>query len=171
MGSQDCASLVVMLAMGNNSRWFQVSLFAWLSVWMVLVPLFHVHPEGDHLHGAEEHVHGSIVHTVFSPDLEEEYNDHQHTTADFGDSTPNHDAIAGHLSLAVGFAELAFSFLNDSTDRKLLKPLFVHLLVVEPSTIILSPSTNSIAQPSESLPRQTFFTRDIPTRAPPSLSV
>lgn len=138
---------------------------------MLAVPLFHVHPEADHRHGEAGHVHGGTIHTVFSLDLEGEYDDHHHTIDSSGHSTPIPDALSDHSSPAAGFAELAFTFLNDSTDQKLPKPIGSPLIVVESIAIIASAPTSSIVQRSESTPRHTFFTRDIPSRAPPALLI
>jgi hypothetical protein len=44
-------------------------LLLWLSLWMLVVPLVHVHPDADHRHGTSDHLHGGTVHTVFSKDL------------------------------------------------------------------------------------------------------
>lgn len=46
---------------------------AWAMLWLIALPLVHVHPEADHDHGAAGHAHGGTAHTVFSPDLPCEY--------------------------------------------------------------------------------------------------
>ena len=155
----------------KDGGWSHLVMPIWLSVWMLAVPLIHVHPEGEHPHGTAGHVHGGTVHTVFSPDLDGEYEDHHHTTDGFGHSTPIPDAISDHPSQVVGFAELAFTFLNDSTEQKLPKPIGLSLLVVESIAIIASAPTPSIVPRAETPSYHAFFTRDIPSRAPPSLSI
>jgi hypothetical protein len=107
---------------------------------------------------------------VFSPDLDGEY-DHHHTTNGFGHATPSHDDLSAHPAHAVGFDELAFIFLIDSTEQKLPKPIGPLLLIVESIASIVSVPTSSIVQRAESPPRHTSFTRHIPSRAPPSLSI
>jgi hypothetical protein len=47
---------------------------------MLMVPLFHVHPDADHRHGDPSHVHGGTVHTVFSPDLNCEFSVYDHAS-------------------------------------------------------------------------------------------
>jgi hypothetical protein len=47
---------------------------------MLMVPLFHVHPEADHRHGDASHVHGGTVHAVFSPDLNCEFSVYDHAS-------------------------------------------------------------------------------------------
>ena len=56
------------------------SLPVWLSLWMLAVPLVHVHPEADHRHGTSDHLHGGTVHTVFSKDLTCEFSAHDQST-------------------------------------------------------------------------------------------
>ena len=58
--------------------WPRMVVLVWASLWMLAVPLFHVHPEADHRHGQAEHVHGGTVHTVFSPDLSCEFSVYDH---------------------------------------------------------------------------------------------
>lgn len=155
----------------NRKPYLHTLLRGWAVVWMLVVPLIHIHPEIDPHHGEARHVHGGTVHTIFSPDLDGEFDNHHHTTDVTGHTTPSHVAISGHPSHASEYAELGFSFLSDSTDRKLPKPLFVHVLVVEPSAIIACAPTSSIAQHRAFTPLHTFITRDIPSRAPPFLLV
>ncbi|MDR4502512.1 MAG: hypothetical protein MRJ96_13770 [Nitrospirales bacterium] len=52
----------------------------WLMLWLVALPLVHVHPEADHAHGAQHHRHGGLVHSVLSQDLTCEF--HQHSPSE-----------------------------------------------------------------------------------------
>lgn len=54
---------------------------AWAVLWLIALPLVHVHPDGAHDHGAAGHVHGGTAHTVFSPDLPHEYAAHHEASA------------------------------------------------------------------------------------------
>jgi hypothetical protein len=56
-------------------------LLLWLSIWMLAVPLVHIHPEADHRHGTSDHLHGGTVHTVFSKDLTCEFSGHNQALA------------------------------------------------------------------------------------------
>jgi hypothetical protein len=150
--------------------WFRVAVVIWASVWMLAAPLFHVHPEADHQHGDAGHIHGGIVHMVFSPDLDGEYDRH-HAPDGFGHTTPSHDDFSVHPAHAAELDELAFIFLIDSTEQKLPKPIGPLQLLVESIASIVPAPTFSIVLSTESPPRHTFFTCDIPSRAPPSLSV
>ncbi|HEX5646547.1 MAG TPA: hypothetical protein VFX56_06220, partial [Nitrospira sp.] len=69
--------------MREMSSRLRLAALLWGSIWMLVVPLFHVHPRADHHHGEAGHVHGGTVHTVWSPDLDDEY-DHHHMAHHFG---------------------------------------------------------------------------------------
>lgn len=140
-------------------------------IWMLAVPLFHVHPEADHHHGEAGHVHGGTVHTVFSPDLDGEFDHHQGTAAPAGQRSANQTTVSKLPSQASDYAELGFSFVSDSTDRHLPKPLVTSLFLVEPPAPPALTAIRSVIQDltlSHSLP---LLTRDIPARAPPSLLI
>lgn len=160
-----------MSAFPNHKSCLHTLLRGWAVVWMLVVPLIHIHPETDPHHGEAGHAHGGMVHTVFSRDLDDEFDNHQDTTDGGGHLPTSQVAVSGHPSHALEYAELGFSFLSDSTDRKLPKPLFVHVLVVESSAIIACAPIPSIAQHRAFTPLHTFLTRDIPSRAPPFLLV
>jgi hypothetical protein len=96
----------------DRISWFRLMVLSWASVWMLAAPLFHVHPEADHRHGEVGHVHGGTVHTVWSPDLDCEFEGHGH--ADSG--------YAQFAHVGDGHTEFSLALLNDSTDRKSLKP-------------------------------------------------
>ncbi len=156
--------------MPDMTSWYRVAVLTWVSLWMLAAPLFHIHPESDHHHGESGHVHGGIIHMVFSPDLADEY-DHHHEPDGWGHSIPSHDDFSVHPTHAAGLDELAFIFLIDSTEQKPPKPNDLLLRVVESIASIVSAPTVFIVLSTESPPRHTFFTRHIPSRAPPSLSV
>ena len=65
----------------GNVAWSRIVVLTWVSLWMLMVPLFHVHPEADHRHGGEVHKHGGIVHTIFSADLQCEFSAYNHASA------------------------------------------------------------------------------------------
>src|SRR5512132_1967840 len=50
---------------------------AWTILWLIAIPLFHIHPESDPHHGRAGHVHSGTVHTVFSGDLDGEFGHHR----------------------------------------------------------------------------------------------
>ena len=104
--------------------YFRMAVLVWASLWMLAVPLFHVHPDADHLHGQAGHFHGGTVHTVMSPDLECEGESHPSFAPNSHDNGAT-VAGGGHRHIEIGF-----SLLTDS-DRKLFNPLLsqAHALV------------------------------------------
>ncbi|MEX0829124.1 MAG: hypothetical protein WD032_02675 [Nitrospirales bacterium] len=36
----------------------------WLVLWVITLPLIHIHPEADHAHGMSGHVHGGTYHSI-----------------------------------------------------------------------------------------------------------
>ena len=91
----------------------------WLALWLVAIPLVHIHPEADHAHGTQRHKHGGVVHSVFSKDLACEF--HEHSTHRFSRGEKH---LSGFLHCEhtnvhllnhdeIGFSYLANAF-NDS---------------------------------------------------------
>lgn len=146
----------------NIRSWLRVVVLAWASLWLLAVPLFHIHPEADHHHGEKGHVHGGTVHTVLSPDLDCEVESHGQRAADSHDDGTTVSGF-GHRHL-----EIEFSFLADSTDRKSFNPFVtqVHTLA---SVEALNPAYGvSRARPTD-IPLSTLrFSHDRPFRGPPS---
>ena len=139
----------------------------WVVLWLLALPLFHIHPETDPHHGEAGHVHAVAVHTVFSGDLEGEFGEQREAPA----AT---DAAEGPVVSAEAphawnpDPEVTLSLLNDATDRKLVKPLLSHILFVADH---LLPVLDVHARPQEELwpaAPTTLLTRDVPARAPPS---
>lgn len=157
--------------LANQHSWPHIMLRAWIMIWMLAVPLFHVHPEADHHHGEAGHIHGGTVHTVFSPDLDGEFTSHQGTPAAVEPQSADLSTFAKHRAHASDYAELGFSFVSDSTDRSLPKPLVTAMLLVEPPAHLAVTASHPVSLDLTFSQSLTLFTRDIPSRAPPSLLV
>ncbi len=140
--------------------WTRAAVLMWTSLWMLAVPLFHVHPEADHRHGEVGHVHGGTVHTVWSPDLDCEYGNHG-------------QAVGGYAQLAHvgdGHPEFGLSLLTDSTDRKSLKPFLIPILGLSSTDVVRDEQQSirirqSLLVRSASLP----LIHNIAFRGPPRL--
>ncbi|MBI3355625.1 MAG: hypothetical protein HY038_02410 [Nitrospirae bacterium] len=142
-----------------------MAVFMWLSVWMLAIPLFHVHPEADHHHGVAGHVHGGTVHTVLSGDLDCEFGSHEKATPP-AVALSEHFPHAGHEH-----PELGFSLLNDSNDRKSFKPLGTQAPFAAIAVMPVLQGCDSVIQDLTSDPSATLFVHDRPSRAPPFLLV
>lgn len=147
-------------------RWetglFRMSVLMWAALWMLAVPLVHIHPEADHHHGEAGHVHGGVIHLAFSPDLEDEYSDH-HSADGFGHSPFDH-----HPAHVLAHTELTLAFLSDSPERKLLTPLFMPMLQAGHSALNNSPPVRLEFVCQVDTPPPLELARSIPSRAPPS---
>ena len=152
----------------NQPLWPHILLRVWITIWMLAVPFFHVHPETDHHHGEAGHTHGGTVHTVFSPDLDGEFASHPGTTAAVEPQPTDQVTVSQHQSHASDFAELSFSFVSDSTDRSLPKPLVTAVFLVQPPAHLAVTAIHSVVRDPPISQSFTLLTRDIPSRAPPS---
>ena len=154
----------------GNSSWFHVTVLMWASIWMLVVPLFHVHPEADHRHGDASHVHGGTIHTVFSPDLECEYTETVHDPT-CPKAVHQHLQARPHPGHALNHPEIEFSLLTVPIDRPLPKPgiTVAGLPVVERTTAQRAVIVASL-QPGASH-TILFLSTALPLRAPPSQSI
>ena len=149
----------------GNVAWSRIVVLAWVSLWMLMVPLFHVHPEADHRHGDASHVHGGTVHTVFSPDQPCEFSVYNHASVAGDESRcPLHLTAhpfhgAGHLEIDVVLAS--------STEPQIGKGT---ALDVAAHSSHAPPPARLYAvwqpQPSPSL-TNIFLTTSLSSRAPP----
>lgn len=155
----------------NHHSWPHIMMRVWIMIWMLAVPLFHVHPEADHHHGEAGHIHGGTVHTVFSPDLDGEFTNHQHTAAAAEARPANQANLSPHPFHASDYAELGFSFVSDSTDRSLPKPLVTAMFLIEPPAHVAVTTSRPVSVDLTRSQSLALFTRDIPSRAPPSLLI
>lgn len=143
---------------------------AWGILWMLMVPLFHVHPEAAHRHGNSGHVHGGIVHTVFSPDPAREHTAHIHDSSSL-ETDYQHFQAGSRVGHAFSHPEIEFSLLGASSDRSAGKP--------EPTATGLpevgSPPVQRVVFAASTLPVLSptvlFLSTGLSPRAPPSLSI
>ncbi len=151
----------------GNVAWSRVVVLVWASIWMLMVPLFHVHPEADHHHGDASHVHGGTVHTVFSSDLECEYAEIVHDPT-CPEAEHQHLQARAHPGHAVNHPEIEFSLLSGPVDRPLPKLgiAVAELPVVEHTT---AQRAVVVASLHPGAPKTILFlSTTLPLRAPPS---
>lgn len=149
----------------------RVAVVVWASAWMLAVPLFHVHPEADHRHGEAGHIHGGTIHMVWSQDLDCEFDSHRHMDHTRQSTQDGLTSVAQSPHAGDVHSELSFSILNDSTDRKSLKPFVVQALGF--SSAVVSDGEGPVRLQREIalvLPSTPFGHAIVP-RAPPSLLI
>ena len=165
MGIYNCASLHYRMKLKREqSCWPRAAVLIWVSLWMLAAPLFHVHPDADHRHGEDGHLHGSIVHLAWSQDLDCEFDCHE----------DHEDTISGPAQFAHSgdsHPEIGLSLLNDSSDRKSLKPFFTQALGFLSAAGSDTEYFLRIQRTISSLPSAFPLVWTISSRAPPSLLV
>lgn len=151
--------------------WFRAAVLLWASLWMLVAPLFHVHPEADHRHGETGHVHGGTVHTVWSPDLDCELDSHRQVDRMEQPTQDDISNLAQSSHVGDKHAEFGLSILNDSTDRKSFKPLVAQALGFSPAIVSDAERHVRIQQNTGSVQSCVPFIHTRSPRAPPRLLV
>jgi hypothetical protein len=154
----------------DKPSYSRLLVLVWVSIWMLMVPLFHVHPEADHRHGDASHAHGGTLHAVFSPDLECEYKGDVHDPA-CPESTHQHLQVRAHSSHAFNHPEISFSLLTVPIDR----PLSKFGISVSGLPVAESPSAQRAVVVASLQPNAShailFLSTALPLRAPPFRSL
>lgn len=149
---------------GCSSLSSRIVLRAWMSLWMLIVPLVHIHPEADHHHGASDHLHGGTVHTVFSTDLTCEFSVYDHALVADESGCPLH--LIAQPSHGLVHQEIDF-VLAVSAEPQIGKgtasEIAAHSFRVSPPA---KPQAVWRPQPQPS-PRIILLTTSLSSRAPP----
>jgi len=151
--------------MCGNVAWSRVVLLSWASLWMLLVPLVHVHPEVEHNHGDPGHVHHAVTHTVFSAPLECEEPSEEDEICPSG--THQHVHFNGHHGHSFSHPEIEFALAASPATPTVSKIFLSPLTLIEdlqppaPITIFETTSRRDVA------PTLLFLATALPLRAPP----
>ena len=144
----------------------------WLVVWMLVIPLIHIHPEIRHAHGAQDHIHKAQYHSLFSEEHTHEFHEHSHPaplhlSKAFSESIES-EHIFDHV---FNHQEIGFSLLNKSGDDPLVPPGPGGVLVISdyPSLKIIRLLAGSDF--SQGSPHTGLFDSQHRVRPPPSLSI
>lgn len=148
-------------------RRFRTIPVLWLVLWMLVIPLIHVHPDTDH-HGIPEHVHGGVFHTVFSQDLDGEYGHDEHDAPAI--ELPVLPFL-GASAYLLSHPEMGFSFLSSSPDRLSAKQIYTDVLVAELGLSPLVYSGRLNHQDNFPAPILTLLANERSARAPPKTAV
>ena len=150
----------------------RIAVLLWASLWMLAIPLFHVHPAVNHRHGGAVHAYGVTVHTVLSSDVDGEFDYHHH-----GDPSelraqagaPRVSLFDHHSHSLDQHPEVEFSLLNESSERKAFKPFFAPALAFSTSLVSHIDTVVRIDVPSIPVQPSRIFVRRSQSRAPPIL--
>ena len=146
----------------------------WLVLWVITLPLVHIHPEADHAHGMSGHAHGGTYHTVLSTMPICAYEDHQHHHDSFSPGEPFGTSDSStHLPHGLEHPTYSFSVLNSSIDpileESVLYPVSDAVVAYETETSRLS--FVSVIDASPPARPYSVLTNTLSARGPPSLSV
>jgi hypothetical protein len=161
--------LIEMQLLRRTYSWARLAVIIWVSVWMLAVPWFHVHPQTDHQHGEIGHTHGGTIHTVWAPDFDPEHDGHRHVDDTNEWVSGDFSSIAGLSQGVDSLSEFSFLFLSGSTDRKSLKPAFVQAFILSPPVILDVGWHVRIYGDTPTGSQSIAFVHAISPRAPPSL--
>jgi len=148
----------------------------WLVIWVITLPLIHIHPEVDHAHGMSGHVHGGTYHSILvnTPvhahqgyDQEEHHHDGFFSPGDsFGPSQAPSPPLHGFEEATYGFSIIKPSIILESEKSQVSYDVVVtdH---VGPSSLtgISTPNVTPRKRPFSILPTT------LSARAPPILSI
>ena len=157
-------------AMRLNVRRFRIIPVFWLILWMLAIPLIHVHPDADEHHGTAGHDHGGVFHTVFSQDLDGEYGHHAHAH----DAPVIQPSVLPFLGAATGLLshpEIGFAFLSSSPDHPSIKQVLSHALLAEVDLSLPTHPGFLTRWNRFPSPNLRLLAHDLSGRAPPAPSV
>ena len=154
----------------SKSLWRYTVILAWLTAWLIAIPLIHVHPETAHSHDSFDHVHKGTTHTVFSTDCPDELGVSPFATVVSPSASERHSSVFGQAShIFLDGDEIIFSFLPPSPTQSFdhAGPLGVVSAHVPPP-VSLHVSLNTFFLSSYPF---ALLSNDLAPRAPPVLSL
>jgi len=142
----------------------------WLILWVITLPLVHIHPDADHAHGMSGHVHGGTYHSILikAPVVAH----HDHYQYDHHDSFSHADTFGPSLAPSDplhNFEDLTYSFsvLKPSIDPESEQSTLSHegVVIANLEPLIIS----SVFTLNYSPPTRLFLIlfKPISPRAPP----
>lgn len=155
-----------MLLIRGNQYWARFFLLGWVSLWMLIVPWVHIHPEVEHNHGKSDHAHHAITHTVFSSPLACEHSTEHDVLCPVG--SHHHVQFNGHGGQSLVHPEIGFTFSPSSDTSSFGKILLSPSRLIED---VPSPTPISITESisfGDIPPSLAFIEIGLPLRAPPA---
>ena len=160
-----------MVKQSLKQSWSVRALLGWMTMWMLALPLVHVHPEADHRHGLPGHVHGGTYHTVLSPQPPCAFAAHRHhhdwasQEESFGSSEST-----GHSFHGFEHPTITFAVLNSSSGQTLEQPPFTAEVLGRQGTIPEAPSIHCPTLNSNWPTPSRLLVKRLSPRAPPLFS-
>ncbi|MCP9453479.1 MAG: hypothetical protein NNA23_12445 [Nitrospira sp.] len=158
---------LVMRDQCRKSGLLRVIVLAWVGLWVLLVPFVHIHPDADHRHGADGHTHGGLVHTIWSPDLECEFDHHGNIHQEWDDANDDVEHRDSLFHAGDHHAEFALTMLGDSSDRRLVPSPSAHPVAVTQPGLSEPDCEVRFGRPADERPRLILLLNNRFSRAPP----
>ncbi|UCH91832.1 MAG: hypothetical protein JSU60_03785 [Nitrospirota bacterium] len=146
----------------------------WLIVWVITLPLVHIHPEADHAHGMSGHVHGGTYHSILINTPVHSHQDHKthhHDDVFFPGEAFGPSQSSSHPFQGFEEATYGFSVIKSSVDLESEKLEF-------PNDLVSLGNVESLRAPGSfrhNVKPSTRLVSILPTtlfpRAPPVLSM
>ena len=150
----------------------KILLRVWLVLWVITLPLVHIHPEADHAHGQSDHVHGGTYHSILvnTPvHAHQGYAQEEHHHDGFfflGDLTePSHSS--SHPSHDLEEATYGFSVIKPSIDLESENSQFSHDVVVVSHDELLNIPSDSKTSFTLTNSHFKILLKNVSPRAPP----
>jgi len=148
----------------------------WLVIWVVSLPLVHIHPEADHAHGMSGHVHGGAYHSILvnTPvHAHQGYDQEEHHHDGFFLLGDGFESSQSPLHPFHGFEEATYGFsvikpsIDPESEKSEFSTYFVATDIVEPF------STPGVAKPNFTSNKKlvSILHKTLSPRAPPILSI
>jgi len=148
----------------------------WLVLWVVTLPLVHIHPEADHAHGISDHVHGGTYHSILvnTPvHAHQGFEQEEHHHDGFFSPENHHRSKENSSHPFHGFEETSYGFsvIKPTLDPDSDKSEISHGLVVE--VVSSSAYASGRSKSPNFLKHQHFSTlpHNLSPRAPPVLFI
>ena len=154
----------------------KILLRLWLVLWVITLPLIHIHPEVDHAHGMTGHIHGGTYHSILVNTPVHAHQGHEqeeHHHDGFFSPGEQLDPSDSPLHPFHGFEEATYSFsiIKPSIVRQSEKSQYSQDLVVATSIEFLNPPSESKTSLSPKKRHFLILPKNVSPRAPPVLSV
>ena len=94
----------------------------WLVLWVITLPLIHIHPEADHAHGMSGHVHGGTYHSILVNTPVHVHQDHDQEGHHHDDAFPEIDGSGLSHSLAHSSSDFEYETYEFSVIKPTIDP-------------------------------------------------
>jgi hypothetical protein len=146
----------------------------WLIVWVITLPLVHIHPDADHAHGMSGHIHGGTYHSILvnTPvHSRQGHKKHHHDDVFFPGNAFGPSQYPSHPFQGFEEATYGFSVIKSSINLESEKSEFPHDLVsIDNGELLSAPCsfTNNFNPPTRLV---SILPETLSPRAPPVFSI